>query len=118
MFASRQFEEISPLIEISKCVASPGAVTTATTVGVSVACTVGASGVGTSPATFALGDQLEVFPSAAAACNGVVVSAAPTATPGTCELTFQNNTGGTITPVAAALYTIVATRLPLPGSLT
>lgn len=118
MFASRQFEEINPLIEVSKCAASPGAVTTATTVAVSAACTVGASGVGTAPATFVNGDQLEVFASPGAALNGVAVFAAPGATPGTCTLYFQNNTGGTVTPVAASVYTIIATRLPLPGSLS
>lgn len=113
MFASRQFEEISPLIEISRTgTVAPGAITTATAVGVSVACTVGTlpSG-GASPATFALGDQLEVFPPAGAAINGVIVSASPTATPGTCELVFQNNTGGTITPVSSVGYVIVATRI-------
>lgn len=64
------------------------------------------------PATFALGDQLEIFPSAAAATNGVNVSASPTATAGTAGVYFTNNTGGSITPVATATYVIVATRFP------
>ena len=112
MFQTRQYEEINPLVEVSRCVATPGAITTGTTVNVATAvCTVGAQGVGTSPATFALGDQLEVFPSAAAATNGIIVQAAPTATPGTCTLSFANPTGGSITPTAGAVYTIIATRI-------
>lgn len=112
MFQARQIEEIQALTEISFCVATPGAVASgSTTIGVAAAvCTVGAFTGGT-PATFALGDQLEVYPSAAAATNGVLVSAAPTATPGTCTLYFQNITGSSVTPVAGAKYTIVATRL-------
>lgn len=117
MFASRQFEEIYSLIERSVCVATPGAITTGSTANVAAAaCTVGAAGVGTSPATFALGDRLEVFPSAGAATNGIIVNAAPTATPGTCTLSFVNPTGGTITPAAGAAYVIVAQRIQ-PGVL-
>lgn len=110
MFASRQYEEMQPLLEVSRTAGvSPGAITTGATVNVAAAaCTVGFT---TSPATFALGDQLEVFAPASAALNGVQVSAAASATPGTCTLSFTNPTGGTITPVAASVYTIVATRL-------
>jgi hypothetical protein len=63
------------------------------------------------PATFALGDFLEIYPSATAGTNGLVVSAAPTATPGTVLVTFYNGTGGSVTPVAGSKYTIVANRL-------
>lgn len=112
MFQPRQVDEIQAQTEISFGVATPGAVASgaATLVGAGVACVVGGPG-NTSPATFALGDQLEVYPSAAAACNGLSVNAFPTATAGTCELYFTNITGGSITPVAGAKYTIVATRL-------
>lgn len=110
MFSSRQFEEISPLVEISFVVLTPGAVNNGTTVGASGACKLGNSG-SSNPATFALGDQLEVFPSSAAATNGVVISAAPTGTAGTAEFNFQNATGGSVTPTAGAVYTVVATRL-------
>lgn len=112
MFQARQIDEVQALTEISFGVATPGAVATGATilVGASMACTVGAF-TGGQPATFALGDQLEVYPSVAAATNGLSVSAFPTATPGTCELYFTNATGGSITPVAGAKYTIVATRL-------
>lgn len=109
MFQVRQFEEIQPLVEISYVTLAPGAVGNGTTVGVSGACTLGNVGSGFA-ATFALGDQLEIFPPAGAACNGIVVSAAPTATPGTLEANFQNATGGSITPVSGK-YTVVATRL-------
>lgn len=111
MFQARQSEEIQPLIEISFATISPGAVGNGTTVVTSTAFTLGAAG-SASPATFALGDQLEIFPSAAAATNGVNVTAIPGATPGTASVYFQNNTGGSITPVASQKYTIIATRLP------
>lgn len=110
MFQVRQFEEIQPLVELSYVTLSPGAVGGAATVGVSGACTLGAAG-SAFPATFALGDQLEVFPTAAAACNGIVVSCAPTGTAGTAEFNFQNATGGSITPVGGAKYVVIATRL-------
>lgn len=109
MFSSRQFEEIQPLVEISFANITPGAVGNNATVGVSQAFTLGAPG-SASAATFALGDQMEVFPSATAACNGVNVSAAPGPTPGTAVLNFSNATGASVTPVAGARYTIVATR--------
>lgn len=113
MFQQRQLNEVSPLTEVSFCVSTPGTVASGTTVVyAAVACTVGGAYASTnSPATFALGDQLEVFPSAAAATNGLLVSAAPTATPGTVGLYFQNSTGSSVTPVAGAKYTIVATRI-------
>jgi hypothetical protein len=111
MFQQRQFGEIQPLTEISFAVITPGAVGNGTTVGTATAFTLGATG-SASPASFALGDQLEIFPSAAAAANGVNITAVPTATVGTAEVYFQNQTGGPITPVAGAKYTIIATRLP------
>ena len=110
MHQARQIDEVQQLTEISFANISPGAVGNGATVGVSVAFTLGAPG-SASPATFALGDQLEIFPSAGAATNGVQVQAAPTATPGTAEVYFTNATGGSITPVASAKYTIVSTRI-------
>jgi hypothetical protein len=107
-FANRQFEEIVGFVEVSTtAAASPGAVGNGTTVGISVACTLQGT---TTPATFALGDVLDVIAPAGAATNGVLVSAAPTATVGTCFLYFQNQTGGSITPTASTKYTIVARR--------
>ena len=111
MFQARQVQEILPLVEISFANISPGAVGTGATVATSSAFTLAASASG-APATFALGDQLEIYPSSGAATNGVIVTAAPTATPGTAEVYFQNQTGGSVTPVASSKYTIVATRLP------
>ena len=111
MFQQRQIAEVNPLTEFSFATATPGAVANGTTVAVLVACTLGATGSGF-PATFALGDQLEVYASAAAATNGINVSASPSATPGSAYLYFQNQTGGSITPVAGAKYTLSATRLP------
>jgi hypothetical protein len=113
MFQSRQYEEIQPLMEVSRCVATPGAVGNGTTVAaIGTNCFIGTqTGTSGSPATFALGDQLEVFPSAAAAVGNLIVTAAPGNTPGVCALYFQNQTGGSVTPVAGALYTIVATRI-------
>jgi hypothetical protein len=110
-FSQKQIAEIYPLNEISFATLTPGAVGSGTTVTVAAtAFTLGNSGT-TSPATFALGDQLEIWPSAGANINGIVVSAAPTATPGTALVTFYNGTGGSVTPTAGAKYTIVAIRL-------
>lgn len=110
MFSSRQFEEISPLQEVSSANISPGAVGNTTIVVTSTAFTLGAAG-SASPATFAIGDQLEIFPASTAATNGVNVTAVPGVTPGTASVYFTNNTGGSVTPVAGSKYTIVATRL-------
>ena len=110
-FYQRQFAEIYPLAEISFANISPGAVAAGATVTVAAtAFTLNAPGSGI-PATFALGDQLEIWPSAAANTNGLVVSAAPTATAGTALITFYNGTGGSITPTASQKYTIVGIRL-------
>lgn len=111
MFSSRQYEEVNPLVEISFVALTPGAVNNGSTlIGASGACKLG-SATGGTPATFALGDQLEVFGSAGAALNGVQVQASPTATAGTAEFYFSNITGSNVTPVAGAIYTVVATRL-------
>lgn len=109
MFQTRQLEEIISQVEVSNSAAiSPGAVGNGSTVGVSAACTL----QGTSnPATFTLGDDLEtVVAPGSAALNGVVVFAAPTATPGTAIIYFQNATGGSVTPTASTSYRIVAKR--------
>jgi hypothetical protein len=108
-FANRQFEEIVGFIEVSVTApVTPGAVGNGTTVGVSVACTLQGT---TTPATFTLGDELDdVIAPASAALNGLVVFAAPTATPGTCILCFQNATGGSVTPTASTVYKIVSKR--------
>lgn len=107
-YQSRQYEEMQPLVELSFSVAfTPGAVANNTTISSAQACTLSGS---TTPASFALGDQLEVFAPASAATNGLVVSAAPGPTPGTAVFFFQNGTLGTITPVSA-VYRVVATRL-------
>jgi|SRR3974390_1726243 len=112
-FYPRNVGEIYPNIEVSITAAlSPGVVANNTTVQVSAACTVGGAAAGPSNATFALGDNLEVIAPAAAALNGIVVTASPSATPGTCVVSFQNNTGAGITPVASTKYTILAKRFP------
>jgi hypothetical protein len=113
MFSQHQMNEVWPLVEISYTTAtvSPGAVSSATPVGVSAACSLGTPlGGGTSPATFALGDTLEVVPPAGAATNGLTVVGAPTATQGTCEIVFINYTGSSVTPVAG-IYKIIAKRI-------
>jgi hypothetical protein len=109
MFQQRQLNEIEALIEVSNTPAlTPGAVGNGSTVAVSAACTLQGT---TSPATFALGDNLqEVIAPAAAALNGIVVFAGPGPTPGTCFVYFQNQTGGSITPTAATAYKIIAKR--------
>jgi hypothetical protein len=113
MFQQRQLNEIFPLIEVSfSATGTPGALTTGTAGRVTVACFVGGPGAAnTSPATFALGDDLEVVvPATAGNMAGMIVSATPSATPGTCTIAFQNASAGTITPTTAQ-YTIVAKRL-------
>jgi hypothetical protein len=109
MFQQRQLNEVEAFIEVSNTPAlSPGAVGNGTTVSVSAACTLQGT---TSAATFAPGDWLgEVIAPAAAALNGIVIFAAPGPTPGTCFVYFQNQTGGSITPVASQVYKIVAKR--------
>lgn len=111
MFQQRQLNEIWPLVEISYTAAlSPGAVGAGSSVQVSAVCTVGSPLGGSSAAQFALGDTLEVIAPASAALNGIVVEAAPSATVGTCVVTFRNNTAGSITPVASTIYKIIAKR--------
>jgi len=109
MFQQRQLNDVHQLVEVSTTTLSPGAVGNGVTVGVSGACLIG--GISGNPATFAVGDYLQVYPSAAAACNGVNVSAAAGPTPGTAVFNFQNATGGSVTPVAGAKYTIIAIRI-------
>lgn len=112
MFQQRQMNEVWPLVEESYSTSnvSPGAVTSATPVSVTAACSLGTPlGGGTSAATFALGDTLEVVPPSGAATNGLVVVAAPTATVGTAQITFINYTGSSVTPVAS-IYKIIAKR--------
>jgi hypothetical protein len=111
MFQQRQFAEVYPLVEISFVALTPGAVTSGATVNVTqTACTLANTNSGF-PATFAQGDQLEVWPPAAAATSGLIVTAAPGLTPGSATFSFLNPTAGTITPVAGAKYTVVALRL-------
>lgn len=108
-FQTRQLEEIYAFFEVSVTPAlTPGAVGNGTTVGVSAACTLQGT---TNAATFAVGDSLDdVIAPASAALNGILVSAAPGPTPGTCFVYFQNQTGGSITPTASTVYKIVAKR--------
>ena len=108
-FNQRQINELQPLAEISFCTATPGAITNGSTVYSAVAATLGAAGSG-SPATFAIGDWIQVYPASNAVTNGVSVTAAPTGTAGTVGLYFQNNTGSTVTPLAGATYKLVAYR--------
>lgn len=110
MFQQRQLNEIYTSVELSNtATVSPGAITNTNLVQSSVACTL--AGLSTALATFALGDVLTVIPPASAALNGVEVKAFPTATPGTCNLVFLNNTGGTVTPTASSVYRIFASRV-------
>jgi hypothetical protein len=108
MFQQRQLNEIYAFFEVSNtAAATPGAITNGSSVNATNICTLQGT---TNLATFALGDNLDVIAPASAALNGVEVAAYPTATPGTCQLVFTNNTGGTVTPTAGATYKIVAKR--------
>ena len=111
MFAQRNVAEIDPTVEWSFSASfTPGAVANNTIISSSQACTVGnPTAASTFPATFALGDQLEVFPPAAVAANGLQVTAAPGPTPGTAIFYFVNGTLGSITPVAG-IYKVLAKR--------
>jgi hypothetical protein len=114
MFQQRQLNEIYTSIEVSAtAAASPGAITNTSLVQATNACVIPGT---TNAATFALGDVLIVQPPASAALNGVEVKAFPTATAGTCNLVFLNNTGGTVTPTASTVYKIIATRVA-PGTV-
>ena len=108
MFQQRQINEFYDYEVSFTAAASPGAVGNAALVAADNACTL-VSGSG-GAATFALGDVLEVIAPASAALNGVAVSVQPEATAGTCRLIFLNNTGGSVTPVAATIYKIIAKR--------
>jgi hypothetical protein len=108
MYQQRQLNEVYAFFEVSNtAAASPGAVSNGASVNVSVACTLQGT---TNAATFALGDNLEVIAPASAALNGVEVAAYPSATPGTANLVFTNNTGGNVTPTASTVYRIIAKR--------
>jgi len=108
MLQQRQLNDIYALYEVSQTPAqSPGAVGAATTVVVNtVSCTIAGTTV---PATFALGDSLEVVAPASAVLNGVEVRATVSAA-GVCSLIFYNPTAGSITPVASSVYKIIAKR--------
>jgi hypothetical protein len=106
MFQQRQLNELYDVEVSFSAAASPGAITNGSVVAATNACTLS----GGAAATFALGDVLEVVPPAGAALNGVEVKAFPTATAGTCNLVFLNNTGGSVTPTASSVYKIIAKR--------
>lgn len=108
MFQQRQLNDIYQLVEVSVTAAvSVGAVNNNSVAGPAVvACKAGGN-----PATFALGDTLEVYAPAGAALNGVVLLASPSTTAGSCFLTAVNTTGGAVTPTASSIYTIVAKRV-------
>lgn len=110
MYQQRQLNEIYSFIEVSQTAAtSIGAVGNNASAGsAAVACTIPGT---TTPASFALGDILEVVAPASAALNGVCLQASPTATPGTCTITATNTTGGSITPTASTVYRIIAKRV-------
>ena len=108
MFTTRQETEIFDREVSFTAAASPGAIANGAVATASLACTLAGTTV---PATFTLGDILEVVAPAAAALNGVAVSAQPTATVGTALLIFLNNTGGSITPTASTVYKIIARRV-------
>lgn len=113
MFQQRQLNEIFSFIEVSfSATGTPGALTTGTSGRITVACVVGGAAAGnTSPATFALGDDLEVVvPASAGNLAGMIVSATPSATAGTAVIAFYNASAGTITPTTAQ-YTIIAKRV-------
>lgn len=111
MFAQRNVAEIDPVVEWSFSASfTPGAVANNTIVTSSQPCTVGNPLTASLfPATFALGDQLEVFPPATALTNGLQVTASPGPTAGTAIFYFSNGTLGSITPVAG-IYKVLAKR--------
>lgn len=104
-FASRQFEELYGYCEVSFSAAfTPGAVANNSIVGSSQALTTAGTTVASA---CALGDIIDVVAPASAALNGVLVTAAPTATPGTVIFTFVNGSGGSVTPVSAVYKCII-----------
>lgn len=109
-YYARQQDELNPLSEISFVVLNPGAVGNGTTVSVAVAATLDQAS-GSIPATTLIGDILEIYPSVNSGVNGLSVTAFPTATQGTIQVYFTNNTGASITPLANAVYKVIATRL-------
>lgn len=112
-FQARQQLELSPLNEVSRCVLTPGAVAAGTTVFVAAAaCQCGTqTGTGGVPATFAAGDDLSIYAPAGVA-GGLIIFAAPSVVAGTAVIAFQNPTAGSLTPTAASVYTVVASRIP------
>lgn len=109
MFQSRLIDEVLPLIEVSFATLNPGAVTAGSSVVVNVAATLGSVG-SSSPATFTASDViLMVFPLAGTATIGLRVTGSPSATAGTANFSFKNDTNGTITPTSGP-YKIVAVR--------
>lgn len=110
-FAQRQLNEIYSQIEVSFATVNPGAITTGSKAAVTVTPVVGGPGSGnTLPSQCALGDSVDVIPSAAAGnVSGLLITASVSAA-GTIIVGFFNATGGTITPTSA-VWTFVTKRL-------
>jgi hypothetical protein len=110
MLQQRQVNDIEQLIEISFGTVTVGSITQVTALSVTVPFVIG-SPSSSSPATFQIGDQLEiVVPAAASPVAGLIISAQPTSTPGTAIVSFWNASSGAIAPTSA-VYRIIAKRL-------
>ena len=112
MFQQRQLNDVFQLLEVSYTgTVNPGGITTGSKAVVTVACVVGGIS-NTSPATFTLGDDLEIIPAAGAgALGGLIITAQPTATAGTCTISFYNASTGTITPTSSTGWVVVGKRI-------
>ena len=110
MFQQRQLNDIYQLVEVSFATVSPGAITTGSKAVVTVTPVLG-SATGTQNATIALGDSVEVIPSAGVgSVAGLVITALPTGvSAGQVIVSFYNASAGTITPTSGT-YTFVAKR--------
>ena len=114
MFTSRQFNELFLEEVATTGPLTTGSITSGNSKTLTVACVAGnISAVGTAPATFQLGDILEVcLPPDANNPNGLIVDAWPTATQGTCVIALYNSSGAPKNANTTLGYTIVARRVP------
>jgi hypothetical protein len=111
MFQSRQINEIYNLVEVSFATFTLAASNAGTTFTQNTNFVLNNLNSPFSVATFALGDIIELYPSASVGTvGGLVIQGTPTSTPGQLTLAVFNRSGSTITP-GAGQWICVAKRI-------
>jgi len=110
-FNQRQSAEIAPLTEISYATVNPGAITSGSKYQGTVTATLGSATSGIAASTV-LGDLIfPLVPAAAGAAAGLIITAVPTATPGTISVQIYNAGAGTVT-LNSAVWAFNSQRYP------